>query len=40
MRKLQGSCRFWKVMEIENPIFQDLESFGIEKIFEMAMEKF
>ena len=27
-------------MEIENAIFQDLVSFGKEKIFRMAMEKF
>ena len=27
-------------MEIENTIFQDLESFGKERIFKMAMESF
>ena len=27
-------------MEIENAIFQDLESFGKGRIFKMAMEKF
>ena len=27
-------------MEIDNAIFQDLESFVKEKIFKMAMEKF
>ena len=27
-------------MEIENAVFQDLESFGKEKIFKMAMERF
>ena len=27
-------------MEIENAIFPDLDSFGKERIFEMAMEKF
>jgi len=26
-------------MEIENAIFQDLESFGKERIFKMAMKK-
>ena len=31
---------FWKVMEIKNAIFQDLESFGKEMIFKIAMEKF
>ena len=31
---------FWKVMEIENAIFQDLEIFGKERIFKMNMEKF
>ena len=36
----QGPYGFWKVMEIENVIFQDLESFGKERIFEMAMAKF
>ena len=29
---------FWKVMEIENAIFQDLECFGKERIFKMALE--
>ena len=27
-------------MEIGNAIFQDLESYGEEKVFKMAMEKF
>ena len=27
-------------MKIENAIFQDLESFGKERIFKMAMKKF
>ena len=31
---------FWKVLEIENAFFQDLESFGKEMIFKMAMESF
>ena len=31
--------KFWKVMEIENAIFHNLESFGKEMIFEMAMRK-
>jgi hypothetical protein len=25
---IQGSYRFWKVLEIDNGFFQDLESFG------------
>ena len=36
----QDPYGFWKVVEIENSIFQDLESFGKERIFKMAMEKF
>ena len=35
----QGSYGFLKVMEIDNAIFQGLESFGKEA-FKMAMEKF
>ena len=35
-----GTIRVWKVIEIENAIFQDLESFGKERIFKMAVEKF
>ena len=34
---LQGSygfLKFWKVMKIDNAIFQDLESFGEKKLFE------
>ena len=31
---------FWKVMEINNAIFQDLESFGKEKFFKMVVENF
>ena len=34
-----GFGKFWKVMEVENAIFQALESFGKEMIFIMAMEK-
>ena len=34
------TCGFWKVMEIDNAIFLDLESFGKERFFKMAMEKF
>ena len=35
------SCgKFWKVMEIENTILQDLESFGKKRSFKMAMEEF
>ena len=30
---------FWKVMEIDSAIFQDLESYGKGRIFNMAMEK-
>ena len=36
----QGPYEFWKVLEIDYAIFQDLESFGKERIFRMAMEKF
>jgi len=32
--------KFWKVLETESAIFQDLESFGEERIFKMAIEKF
>ena len=35
-----GFGKFWKVLEIDNAIFQDLESFGKESIFKMAVEKF
>ena len=35
-----GLGKFWKVMEIENAIFQDLGSLGKEKVFKMAMEEF
>ena len=28
-----GFGKFWKFMEIENAIFQDLENFGKERIF-------
>ena len=34
-----GFGKFWKVVEIENAIFQDLESFGKERIFKMAMAR-
>ena len=37
VRKYFG--KFWKVMEIDNAIFQDLESFGNERFFKLAMEK-
>ena len=33
-----GFGTFWKVMEIDNAIFQYLESFGTGKFFKMAME--
>ena len=39
-RQNQSSHGFWKAMEIDNAIFQNLESFGKEKLFKMAMEKF
>ena len=32
--------RFWKVMEIDDRIFQDFESFGKKKLLKTAMEKF
>ena len=32
--------KFWRVMEFDNTIFQDLKGFGKEKFFKMAMEKF
>ena len=35
-----GFGTFWKIMEIENAIFQDLESFRKDRIFKLAMEKF
>ena len=35
-----GFGKFWKVMEIENAILQDLERFGNEIIFILAIEKF
>jgi len=36
----EDSYGLWKVIEIDSAIFQDLESFGKEKFFKMAMEKF
>ena len=30
----------WKVLEIDNAIFQDLQCYGKMKIFKMTMEKF
>ena len=35
-----GFGTFWKVMEIDNAIFQYLESFETGRFFKMAMEKF
>ena len=35
-----GFAKFWNIMEIHNAIFQDLESFGKEEFFKMAVEKF
>ena len=37
---LAGFREFWKVTEIKNAIFHDLESFGRERIFKIAMKKF
>ena len=37
---LYGFGKFWKVTDIENSIFQDLESFREERILKIAMEKF
>ena len=34
-----GFGKFWKVMEIEKAIFQDLERFRKESVFKMAMAK-
>ena len=39
-RNRTGLESFLKVVESENVIFQDLESFGKERIFKMALEKF
>ena len=36
---IQDSYGFWKVMKLDNAIFQDLESFGKERLFKMVMEK-
>ena len=35
-----GFGKFWKVTEIDNAIFQDLESFGKEMFLKMALENF
>jgi len=35
-----GFGKFWKVMTIDNAIFQDLEGLGKEKFFKMPLEKF
>ena len=35
-----GFRKSWKVIEIDNVIFQDLKSFENERFFKMAMEKF
>ena len=40
LQGLYGFGKFWKVIEIENVIFQDLESFGKERVFKIFMEKF
>ena len=37
---VRGSYGFWKVMETDNAVFQDLESFGKGRFFKMAMGKF
>ena len=36
----QDPYGLWKVIEIENAIFQDLDSFGKERISKMALKKF
>ena len=33
-------AQFWKVMDIDIAIFQDLESFGKGRFFKVAMKKF
>ena len=39
--RVRTDCgKLWKAVEIENSIFQGLESFGNERIFKMAIEKF
>ena len=35
-----GSGTFWKVVEIDNTTYHDLESFGKRSAFKMAMEEF
>ena len=35
-----GSGKLWKVMEIDNAIFQDLETFGKRDVFQSGYEKF
>ena len=39
-RICMGFGKAWKVMEIDVAILQDQESFGKERIFQMAMKKF
>ena len=39
VRVSESFGKFWKVMEIENAIFQDQKSFRNERIFKMAFEK-
>jgi len=36
----QGSNGFWKVMEIDNVIFHDMDSFGKGKFFKISIEMF
>ena len=38
-RILTGIGGFWKVIKIDNAIFQDLESFGKGRFLKLAMEK-
>ena len=38
--KLMDFEKFWKVMETDDAIFQDLENFGNGRFYEMAMEKY
>ena len=37
---LERFGKVWKGLEIDNAVFQDLESSGKERVFKMAMEKY
>ena len=39
-RARTGFEKFWKVMEIENAVFEELESFGKERSFQNGYGKF